>query len=134
MWMFGLGVLCGVATTIVFCTVLVLVAFHHNRQKKRSAIGLIRFLGATIKRDGGHVHKLMASLGDIGPLQIEFNCPRKKPLTEKEMGFVMLLRGIDTLVRNSSVPWSVVDGVIQKCMEYSLVIDGQNQPEPGQEP
>lgn len=118
----GIGSLVGVAV------------FQHyrDRRRKRRADSLMKVLRRDLPKIEHGEDRLWEALKDTRDIRMLVERKSGAPLSEEEIGSLMLVKGLDTLIRKSDVDWRAVDSMIQKAMDYALKLHHQQtEREPG---
>lgn len=124
----GLGV--GSGAVILVVSVMVLAALARIRRRRRNFTAFSSYVRHEARKTNDQFRSLWKGIEGVKDLDVQIRTKGRK-LTSAEQGTVMVINGVDLLVRRTNIDPKVIDALLQMCVDFSLGACEQNEKEPG---
>ena len=126
----GFGI--GIGVTALVAAVFVMGMVRWLRYTRRRFPSMDKWLSIQARASTRRYFNLYKKIGSLeGPVNITVEYNGGKALTPEQHGIVLLLNGVDVLVRKTNIDPVLIDQLIQHCMEYTIQATNPNhKPEP----
>jgi hypothetical protein len=128
--MFWIGMACGAVGVVIGVVAFVAFVLWRIRVRRRKFLSMGDWISKRARKMSVRNKKLIRHLSQIkGKVDIKVSNTGPKQLTAEQHGMVLLLNGIDVLVRQTNVDPEVIDHMFQFGLEYATHAAGEKTPE-----